>query len=193
MPDDQSGGRPEDPGGNGNGPSIVVSVECDLWTTTLTDVEDLARQVCAAALGAGITFWEEVPDLNRIEVSVVLTDDETVRILNRDYRGKDKPTNVLSFASLDDEDAPLPEDGPILLGDIVIAYQTTAAEAAEEGKTFTHHLTHLLVHGLLHLLGFDHEDESEAEEMEGMETAILAALGVPDPYQQPAKEHGVKE
>jgi probable rRNA maturation factor len=105
------------------------------------------------------------------EVSVVLADDDFVQNLNREYRGQDKPTNVLSF----------PQDPP-MLGDIVLAYETVAREAAEQDKSFDQHLTHLLVHGLLHLLGFDHEVDDEAEEMEALEVQILKDMGIKNPY-----------
>ncbi len=157
------------------GPQIDVILESPLWAKALPEVEDTVLKVSAAALGA-------VEDSERMEMALVLADDARVRELNRDYRGQDKPTNVLSFASLDDEDAPQPEDGPILLGDVIVAYETTVAEAAAEGKTLTNHLSHLVVHGVLHLLGYDHMEDGEAEEMEELETAILAGLGIPDPY-----------
>lgn len=112
------------------------------------------------------------------EVSIVLTDDATIQALNRDWRGHDKPTNVLSFPSA----APRVEGSPVLLGDIVIAYETVVAEARADGKPFVDHLAHLVVHGFLHLLGFDHEDDRAAAEMEALERDILAALLVPDPY-----------
>jgi len=112
------------------------------------------------------------------EVSVVLADDAAVRILNRTWRGIDKPTNVLSF--------PAPATGgpgaPRVLGDVVIAYETVRREAAAEGKPFEHHLAHLVVHGFLHLLGYDHETESDAETMERLECTILEGLEVNDPY-----------
>lgn len=106
------------------------------------------------------------------ELSVALADDATVRRLNRDYRGKDRPTNVLSF----------PGPGGPLLGDIVMALETLLAEAREEGIAPEHHLAHLTVHGLLHLLGHDHETEAGALAMEALETAILAGLGIADPH-----------
>lgn len=112
------------------------------------------------------------------ELSLVLTDDARIRDLNRDWRGFDKPTNVLSFPAADAEDD---DPGP-LLGDVVVAFETTAREAAEAGRRLEDHFAHLLVHGLLHLFGFDHEDDAEADEMEALETAILAGLGIADPY-----------
>lgn len=107
-------------------------------------------------------------------VSVLLTDDVTIQELNRTWRGKDTPTNVLSFPA---KAGP----GPALLGDIAIAYETSAQEAKAEGKPFATHLTHLAVHGFLHLLGYDHEAEAEAEAMEELEIAVLKRLGVPNP------------
>ncbi len=160
------------------GPEILVSMDCPLWMRALPEVEDLCRRVAAISLGLA----RDLP-ASRLEVSLVLADDATVRELNRQYRGQDKPTNVLSFAALDDG-APLPAEGPVLLGDVVFAYETTAAEAAAGGKTLSQHLCHLVVHGILHLLGYDHEDDAEAEEMEDRERSLLAVLGIPDPYEE---------
>lgn len=115
------------------------------------------------------------------ELSLLLTDDAHIRVLNRQWRDQDKPTNVLSFPSADEDDD---EPGP-LIGDVIVAHETTAREAAEEGKSFEDHFTHLLVHGLLHLFGYDHIEDDEAEEMEAFETEILAGLGVADPYADP--------
>jgi len=117
-----------------------------------------------------------------VELTVVLTDDETIRDLNRIWRSRDKPTNVLSFPLLGPEGpAPAP-DQPILLGDIVLARETIAGEASVQGKALDDHLTHLIVHGLLHLLGFDHDIDSRAEEMEALEISLLGELGLADPY-----------
>ena len=126
--------------------------------------------------------WHDVDDLVRdvltrvvdrdCEISVVLTDDAHIQVLNRDYRGKNKATNVLSF----------PQDDPQMLGDIIIAYETIIREAKEQNKIFEHHLMHMLVHGCLHLLGYDHETDSEAEEMEALEIEILSGLSVKNPY-----------
>lgn len=111
------------------------------------------------------------------ELSLVLADDESQQVLNRDWRGIDKPTNVLSFPQLEPF---APVSG--LVGDIVLARQTLVREAEEQGKSFEDHYTHLVVHGFLHLLGYDHETEDEAQAMESLETRILAALEIADPY-----------
>ena len=111
-------------------------------------------------------------------VSIVFTDDARMRALNSRFRGKDRPTNVLSFPA-----APVPtSDQPLHLGDIALGYETVAGEAEAEGKPFDHHLTHLLVHGFLHLLGYDHETADDAEEMETLEREILESLAIGDPY-----------
>nr|WP_305790477.1 rRNA maturation RNase YbeY [Candidatus Phycosocius bacilliformis] len=115
-------------------------------------------------------------------VAVLLTDDARVQALNAQWRQQDKPTNVLSFPAAESlSDISLA--GEIGLGDIALAYETCAREAAEQGKSLKHHATHLLVHGLLHLLGYDHEADDDAAEMEGLEREILASLGIADPYQ----------
>jgi probable rRNA maturation factor len=113
------------------------------------------------------------------ELAILLTDDSAIRALNRDWRGKDEPTNVLSFPA---QEACADGRAPRMLGDIVIAYETAAREAEVEGKPLVHHLAHLAVHGFLHLVGYDHEASEEADAMERLEVAILARLGVPDPY-----------
>lgn len=111
------------------------------------------------------------------EISILLTDDAEQQVLNRDWRGKDAPTNVLSFPQIE-------PFGPVvgILGDIILARETLEREAIEQGTSFEHHFTHLIVHGFLHILGYDHIEDDEALEMEGLETQILASLGVPDPY-----------
>ncbi|MGE5504762.1 MAG: rRNA maturation RNase YbeY [Actinomycetota bacterium] len=157
------------------GADIAVILECPAWAERLADVEERCRTFAAAALGAGDL-------LEAAELSIVLADDETVHALNRDWRGHDKPTNVLSFAALDDESAPVVPGAPLLLGDVVLAFETCLREAEEMGKPLADHMGHLVVHGVLHLLGWDHEDEDEAAEMEGLETSLLAALGIDDPY-----------
>ena len=149
---------------------IEVEVEAEDWTDAVEDVEAVVERAAVAALGSQAGG-----------VVVLLTDDETVRDLNDRFRGKDKPTNVLSFPT-----AEMPGVvGAAPLGDIVLAYGVCAREAEEQSKTLTSHLTHLIVHGVLHLLGRDHEDDAEAEAMEGEERTILASLGVEDPYSLP--------
>lgn len=159
-----------DPGG---GHLVIVDVASPAWDGAGTlDLEGIATQAVIAALaGAAV----ELP----AEVGVRLTDDAEIRSLNREWRDRDAATNVLSFP-LDDDHAA--GDGAVMLGDVVLAYETVAAEAARDGKSLSDHLTHLVVHGLLHLVGFDHEDADEAEAMETLERRILADLDVPDPY-----------
>lgn len=158
---------------------IAVSIEDEAWTTALPGAEELCRTLALATMAiAGGEL-----DGPTLEISVVLTSDEAVRALNRDWRGQDKPTNVLSFAALDDDEAPVVVGAPVLLGDIVMAFGVCADEAAAQGKTLAHHAAHLVAHGVLHLLGWDHEeDEAEAEEMERLETTILAGFGIENPY-----------
>jgi probable rRNA maturation factor len=140
-----------------------------------------AEKTVRGALAAAADLSDPKP--GNVEVAVVLADDEFVADLNRIWRGRDTPTNVLSF--------PAPASPALsssrMLGDIVIAYETVAREAAAEKKPFLDHLAHLTVHGFLHLLGHDHVSEQEAETMEGMERTILAELGIGDPYAAPAR------
>ena len=152
--------------------AIDIIRESPLWDAA-PDVEALLQQALDAAAATVST--------SKAELAIVLSDDSRVRQLNSEWRGIDKPTNVLSFPS-PDTGRDTGEAGPRLLGDIVIAYETTAREATDEGKPFAHHLSHLAVHGFLHLLGYDHESDSDAETMEACERTILARLGVPDPY-----------
>lgn len=111
-------------------------------------------------------------------IAYIFSDDEMVQVLNREWRGKDKPTNVLSFPDGDAD-----EDGVVHLGDVIVAHETLMREASEAGISFDDHLTHLLLHGSLHLAGYDHENESDAKAMESLEIKLLATLGIKDPYQ----------
>ncbi|MCW5697069.1 MAG: rRNA maturation RNase YbeY [Bauldia sp.] len=150
-----------------------LSVEAGEWPPE----PDLAR----LAERAGAAAAARVPALaGGAEVSLLFTDDAAIRRLNASWRGKDKATNVLSFPVV--AAPPAPTGVPVHLGDIVFAHETVVREAAEAGLTLADHMTHLLVHGLLHLVGHDHVDDSEAAAMEGLETAILAGLGIADPY-----------
>ena len=155
---------------------LDIMVEAGDWDR-LADAEALAQKAAEAALAV---TYEARRATSRS--SVMLTDDAQIRELNRDWRGKDKPTNVLSF--------PAPEQpgaaGPRHLGDIALAYETLVREAEEESKELAHHFAHLVVHGVLHLLGYDHEIEAEAEIMEGLEVKALATLGIADPYRDMA-------
>jgi probable rRNA maturation factor len=150
---------------------------CPAWGETVPAIEALCRAAAEAALAAAAPPREH-------EVSVLLADDAAVRTLNRDWRGKDQATNVLSFPA----GAPQAAGAPLLLGDVALAYETVAREAAAQGKSVADHTAHLLVHGVLHLLGHDHEADDEAERMEALERSILARLGVADPYRDEA--HG---
>lgn len=164
--------------------TIAVAIEADGWGGALPDAEALVATAAQAALAAAC------PDLGNAEISVLLTDDRTVQTLNKDWRGKDAPTNVLSFPATGTRAGETPAaefDGvPLELGDIALAFETCAREASDQHKTLAHHVEHLTVHGVLHLLGYDHLEDSQAARMEALETRILATLGVPDPYAEEA-------
>jgi len=164
---------------------IAVSLHDAAWLDSCADLEERARAAVSAAL-------RHCAAAGPLEISLVFTDDAEQRSLNRDYRHKDRATNVLSFPNMDD-DAPLAAGLPRLLGDVVLARETIEREAREQGKSIADHTVHLLVHGTLHLLGHDHEEAGAAAEMEALETAILAGLGIADPYnatQTEAVSHG---
>ena len=155
-------------------PITEVVVAADCWQREPDAEATVQRAILTASAATDA-------DVDKAEVAVMLTDDATIRTLNKDFRGIDKATNVLSF--------PAPEiggaeehDAPRALGDIAIAYETLRREADDGAKPFLNHLSHLAVHGFLHLIGYDHETDDEAEEMETLEVAILAQLGIPDPY-----------
>jgi probable rRNA maturation factor len=138
--------------------------------------------LCERAINAALSsVEEEVPEGN-LEVSLVLSDDATVRELNKTWRDKDSATNVLSFPAYDPDDPAGLDGAPILLGDIILAYETCVTEAQRDHLRLEDHLSHLVIHGFLHLLGYDHLSDEQAEEMEAQEIAILASLGIADPY-----------
>jgi probable rRNA maturation factor len=153
--------------------TIDIDIQAGGWRDAPVAMDMIARCAVRAA-------WRDAgTGVREAEVSIVLGDDALVRRLNAAYRGQDKATNVLSFPG-DDETGP--QSAPRLLGDIVLAYETVAREAREQGKTMPDHAAHLCVHGLLHLLGHDHEDDGDAAAMEALETAIVATLGIADPF-----------
>ncbi|WP_147178580.1 rRNA maturation RNase YbeY [Ciceribacter naphthalenivorans] len=157
---------------------IQIAVEAEGWAGE-DELEHLAGRVLEAA-AEYLRREEDQPFPGMpIEVSLVFSDDEQVRAINAEWRGQDKPTNVLSFPAF--PLVPGGKPGP-MLGDIIVARETVEREAAELDKSFTDHLTHLMVHGFLHLFGYDHMVVEEAERMESLETRILASLGLSDPY-----------
>jgi probable rRNA maturation factor len=153
-------------------PAIDIQRHSPLWRA-VPGATATARKAARAALKhAGVALHPNAA------LAIALADDAMVRAANRDFRAKDKPTNVLSFPAVPpDRLAASP-----FLGDVIVAHETVAAEAAAEGKPVLHHLAHLVAHGVLHLLGYDHMTKAEAETMEHRETLILASLGLADPY-----------
>jgi probable rRNA maturation factor len=151
--------------------TIDPVVSSDLWNAVPSADATVQRAISSAA-----TLVEGKFPSNA-ELAVVFTDDAHIRELNREWRKRDAPTNVLSFPA-----SPSPAAGQCHLGDVILAFETLRREAETASKPFDHHLAHLAVHGFLHLLGYDHEDDDSATAMEGLETRALAALGIPDPY-----------
>lgn len=151
-----------------------------LVTATCWQSEPNADAVIHRAIEAAAEIADA--DVGDAELAIMLTDDSGVRTLNANWRNIDKATNVLSFPALQPTGDGSDDDAPRMLGDIAIAYETTRREADEEGKPFDHHLSHLAVHGFLHLVGYDHENDADAEDMESLERKILDQLGIPDPY-----------
>lgn len=181
VPEGETGGALGDR--DGQTLSVDVSVRSQRWLKSVAGVVPLCSETARHAYAC--TLDEPTP----AQLSVVLSTDRAVQTLNRIYRGFDKATNVLSFPIAHApvvclEGCPPP---PRLLGDIVIAYGTSAREAAAAGKSLADHLRHLIVHGILHILGYDHETEEDAATMERLEAAILASLGVGNPYASPAE------
>jgi len=160
---------------------LEIDIESDEEWDSSTDWSLLVRRAAESAL-AESAFPQLAQGPRPVEISVRLTGDEEVRALNAQWRGKDKPTNVLSFPAPDQPGA----EGPRHLGDIALAYETLVRESEEESKALADHFAHLIVHGILHLLGYDHEDEEEAEDMEALEVKALATLGIADPYRDMA-------
>lgn len=154
--------------------TVSIAVEDEAWLA-IAGLDELALAAVAAALsGAGAAQEES-------EIALLFTGDASIAAINAQWRDKDKPTNVLSFPAA--SGMPVPKGEPRPLGDIVLAHGVTASEAKEQGKTLHDHTAHLIVHATLHLLGFDHETEAEADKMERLETSILKGLGISDPYE----------
>ncbi|HUT49556.1 MAG TPA: rRNA maturation RNase YbeY [Alphaproteobacteria bacterium] len=169
---------------------IALDIRAPAWARALPDAEAICERAVEAAyaaaalpanMAAGLPAYVAA-GLPAGEISLVLADDAFIRTLNRDHRGQDSATDVLSFPQLDDRHKGEAMAGPVLLGDVVVAYETAARDAQAAGVTLAHHLAHLVIHGVLHLAGHDHEDEREAEVMEALERGALARLGIADPY-----------
>lgn len=156
--------------------TIDTDISYHLWQDCGLALEKIVSEAIEKTLQA-VPLPQDIADKN-LEISVVLTSDENISILNREYRGKDGPTNVLSFPLLGSE----PLFNPVALGDIVLAYETVMREAEEQKKTPADHFSHLLVHGVLHLAGYDHIKDKEAEIMEQLEIRILNDMGIKNPY-----------
>ncbi|MBT3792487.1 MAG: rRNA maturation RNase YbeY [Rhodospirillales bacterium] len=152
---------------------IDVAINAGAWT-------DADADICAEVIRAARAALKTCEIANG-ELSIVLVDDAFIQTLNRDYRSLDAPTNVLAFENGDDSEQ-TPEGAPRLLGDVVVAFETTAREAQDGGLSFGDHLSHLVVHGVLHLLGYDHIDDDDAQIMAHLEVAVLSEIGVSDPY-----------
>jgi len=163
---------------------IEIALEADEEWDSSRSWDELARKAADAAIAE--SDYPELKDVDRrVEISVTLTGDDHVRELNAHWRGKDKPTNVLSFPMADELDFKRTtiDDRELLLGDIILARGVCEAEAADKGVTVEQHATHLLVHGTLHLLGYDHHDDADAADMEAREIRALERLGIANPYE----------
>jgi probable rRNA maturation factor len=152
---------------------IDIEIDHPAWSEALPDIEKIVRYAALVAL--------EAEEAGHGDVAFRLTDDSSVQTLNRNFLGKDAPTNVLSF--------PTPPNPQHHLGDVALAFGVCVREAAEQSKPLAHHVSHLVIHGVLHLLGYDHIGDDEAEVMEGLERALLAEMGIPDPYAAGEGEH----
>lgn len=157
------------------------------WDSSTADWPQMAERAVRAAVAVS-AFPHLLDGPREVEVSMTLTDNEAVRELNAQWRGKDKPTNVLSFpmSEFDELDGGAGDGPPLMLGDIVLAHGVCTAEAADKGISVADHAQHLMVHGTLHLLGYDHLEDEEAKAMESLERDALAGIGIADPYREGA-------
>lgn len=163
--------------------TVDLVINHPAWESMQIQLEDFTQDV----IGLTLSMADLPQELKsrEIDICVVLTNDSGIHALNRDYRGVDKPTNVLSFANLDSEsaiDELAQENMPFALGDVIIAWETMQREALEQKKEFLNHLRHMMVHGALHLLGYDHMENEEAHVMESLEIKILEKMNVENPY-----------
>lgn len=158
--------------------NLDITIDDADWESLGLDLEEcVTRSITMAIQSSDKTDFHQ-----SAEVSVVLTSDKEIRKLNKMYRGKDKPTNVLSFPLIDFVEGGFKDPNGEALGDIIIARETVQEEAKQQNKALQDHVTHLLVHGTLHLLGYDHEEDEQAEEMESLEIKILDGFGIKNPY-----------
>ncbi len=166
--------------------NISILIEDAAWQNDLPDPDAVCRDAAMAALLAGTAA---LPD--DTELSIMLTGDEHIRSLNKQFRGKDTPTNVLAFPAIDGDVYAAAQTAvagvPFLLGDVVLAHGVVVREATDQAKSLTDHFSHLVIHGVLHLLGHDHMNDNDADHMESLETGILAKLGIADPYRMSAE------
>ena len=172
---------PFDPLGNHehseNEPEIDISVQDPVWEH-IKDVEKFVEKAVMTTLTSAP--WPKQARGKDVEISIVLANDDLLQVFNREYREKDKPTNVLTFASIDSDE---PQHGDVFhLGDVLLSFQTLEKECLEQGKFMNDHFCHLIVHGTLHILGYDHIEDDDANTMETLEIRILEKLGVQNPY-----------
>lgn len=172
---------------------VAITIGSAAWTEQMPDVEAVIARAVETALAIAGGAALEASGHAEVEVSLFLTDDETVQKLNAQYRGVDAPTNVLSFSIGSGATTPfesLDRCGPplIALGDVVLSFDTVSRESISQAISFSDHTTHLTVHGILHLLGHDHECEEDAARMEGLEVTILGTLGISNPYQKDSED-----
>ena len=169
-----------------NKPSLYINHEEPSWDNAIKDIDSQSQRIADATFSylAENNLLNFLPQNKPVIISLTLSGDDTVHKLNKEFRGMDKATNVLSFANIDDPD--FVKDSKtydeVELGDIIIAYETMEKEAKEKNITLLAHYSHLLTHGLLHLSGFDHQTDAEADEMEGIEIAVLSRLNISNPY-----------
>lgn len=164
-------------------------VAADAWSRHATNWQDHAKSCATAALIA-IEAGHLIDSARPADLVVLFADDDELQRLNREWRAIDKPTNVLSFPAGEDVGADAGITMPMMLGDIALAYETILREAGDQGKTLENHAAHMIVHGVLHLMGLDHVDDEEAEQMEAAERRALARLGIEDPYRYGATVPG---